>query len=1112
MAEVLLYSFNFTANNPSGTFVAGDVVDVYVETDDIVTPAFITFDGISVKKNGVLIGSGPIIDTLPKSYKTETDYNQQICKGDTLVKSYRYLSFPYVYYHSWDNYPSCVGLQICDLAITGPPDILVKPTDASSATGSIRINASSSGAIQYKLGSDFVYGEGQSSNTFTGLIAGTYRVYIRDEKNCAVNTVVVLPVDNSFGVRFRMEYDDLAGGTTRVDILKRAYYGDILEVCGTENPFEYGFTGEGSRNKFEPLMSIKMTARLQANDNNSLLKELYTNDTELFRLKFYKNTSIEIPALSTFVNIAGPGVNWSTGAAPSVSLGAAQVSDDLSGTVTGIGAEDVTVNYDISLDVFSSVDARIAFYASGVSIYSNTIHLVAGSNTGSAFFPLTSIPDSIRVIVSNLSAGARVVTVNSLKVDFKLKLIGKVLPQQYQSAYLAPPLDFAQFDATDGLASLSKFLLVQDDGQTFYGTVKLIKLVAYILNKIGFDLPIRVACNLYAETMDQADSDDPFDQAYCDYDAFNFSGQDITLDFVMRCVLEPFGARLTQWDGRWNIVRTEEMTGDYDYRDFDKDGDYISSGTYSPVDDIVFPSQGDGFIFANASQGLEIIPGAGLLKVKYHLGLKPNIIRNGDFRIKAVYNSFANQYDFRVNKDGFQLVDAGYALAEFYEPLEGKNVAILIQGGGPSNQNTGNAYLLSDSVNIKMGSANQLKLSIRYKIPQISILAGSVQFTANIPYVKIRMIIKYGNYYLRTDGSWVLSMLPPTEDEEYVFYTTDYGKYAINEVTAPYPNAVAADGLDFSVQVFHAYVFHADYYDLAAFKAYATLFKGEGTKKTFRTDDYFASDVYTDKLLYYELTNTTEAEDIPNIVRPDDYLDSVGDPDHNPKQWVLKYAVSVTPYAAIQAQFWIDYIDLDYLTNGEAPIDTVVRSRAGEVNNIESVENDLYLGSYTELIVSEQFLDDRYSFINPAIEPIKKTDTINVLSGATIYNGYLRDADGVGYDNWKRDSVTELDKLHGIYLNMVANQYNRQTILLRCDLKNKFGESKYFSLLNILREVNDSNRLYLPIGVTINDKTNTMSGELLEIININDDPGSDGSSGTPYSSGFSIGFGQSGFN
>lgn len=981
MAEVLLYRIEFIAN--SSGYVTGDIVDILIETDDVVLGD--ADSGIIVKKNGVVAGSGGTIGIFSSDPPfVQSNYNPQVCVDGALLVFNRGIFFPYGYFSSLTDHPSCAVDPVnCDLLVVGSP-VLVNPTDNTTADGSIQINATSSNAIQYKLGSDFDYGDGtgQTSNTFSSLLPGSYRVYLRDSNNCGANVFVNLVVTSTYGVKYRGEYDDEIGGVTRIDILERGYVGALTEVCESGTPLQINKRGDGTTDKFEPIMALELKIQLLSDTDQKFLT-IYTNDREKYRVKTYKNGD--------------------------------------------------------------------------------------------------------------------------------LKIYAKVLPQQYQEDYKAAPY-IVSFSATCGLPVLKDYVLVQDDGQILFGTISLIKLVSYCLSRIGLDLPIRVACNLYATEMDQTDDDDPFDQAYIDFECFYLSGETPTLDYVMRSILEPFGATIVQWDGRWNIVRVEEMVRPYDYRDFDSDGEYVTNGTFDPVIDLNYPSNITGaVVFSNADQNLEVKPGYGLFKVLYKLGLRPNILKNGDFRLKAVYNAETNQYAFDINKDGFLLVNGGYPIAELFEVIDTdengqQNVAYLLQGGSASNPLTGSAYLKSDAYTVRMGTNNQLKISIRFKLPVVAVLAGSTAFYANLPYIKVRLVVQCGTGYLTNEGTWQIT---PTE---VVFYVTEYGQYVEKEIIAQQPtgfSGISTTGLPFTVSVYQAYAFHADFTDLNDFNDLPTLFLGEGTRKTFRTDDYFTSEVYPDKLLYYELEENTSAEDVPNIIRPDDYLDDSGDPNHNPKQWILKAKVSVTPYANNDVQFWIDKIRVQFLTDGKDPIDTILRSKNGEEQNVEVDEKELIIGSYSSLIVSETYLDTRFSFAVPGADPIKVTTVTNILSADTVYSGYLRDVNGVGYETFARDGISESDKLHGIFLASRAVQYNGPWILMRGSF---YSSNIYFSPLNVIRETNADDRIFLPTSFTIDDKKNQYNGELLELTDVLEAAGSDGGSGTPFSSGFSSGFGQSGFN
>jgi hypothetical protein len=134
-----------------------------------------------------------------------------------------------------------------------------------------------------------------------------------------------------------------------------------------------------------------------------------------------------------------------------------------------------------------------------------------------------------------------------------------------------------------------------------------------------------------------------------------------------------------------------------------------------------------------------------------------------------------------------------------------------------------------------------------------------------------------------------------------------------------------------------------------------------------------------------------------------------------------------------------------------------------------------------------------------------RLQTVDILSADLIYTGWLRNSSGVAWDYWTRDGIAESDKLHGIWLRMMAAQYKKSWRLLRATLESR---TQIMGLLNTFKEVNDSNRIYLPISVTLNDKNNSYSAELLEIgFGDSEVVGSDGSTTAPFTSAFTTGFG-----
>jgi len=994
MASILVSRIEYIKDHPGGNFFTGDVLEVYADTDlmDGTTPTPVSpiSTGMSVNLNGV-----PFPDPFPTIVFSAIDpfyvsiqfTNPQVCKSITLCVFEPSIVWPYTRYFNYFNHSSCqVNPPTCDLIVVGVPDI-ISASSQTDSDGQITVIATSSNPIQYKLGSNFAYddGTGQNDNVFSGLLPGTYRIYLRDSDNCGTSVLVDVPFGFEFGERFRFEYDDKRGNKTRILIKKRSYVDASSEVCGDDVAFDVSLTGEGSENKFEPLMSVRCETKLLSITDQQFL-ELYTNDPNLYRTEYWKSF-----------------------------------------------------------------------------------------NGG---------------------------------VDYDLLLTTKQLPQLYSEQYKSPPYSINSV-STCGLPDLKNFYLIQGDGQKYYGTISLIKLVSYCLSFLRLDLNIRVGVNLYAIDMDSGDDDDPFDQANIDFECFYLAENEPSLDFVLRSILEPFGARIVQWGNIWNIVRVEEMTGSYDYREFDSNGDFIESGSYNPVKYLDFPRASGDLKFVQDSQNLELRPGYGNIVAKYILGLKPNIFKNGDFRLNSSYIPSLGIYTFSINKDGWNLVNAGYPISEGYERINNFNVAYAISADESIQDVTtgGEAYIQSDSYDVALGTNNSIKILIRCKVSRLSVQFVDTVYTIDVPYVKIRVVVQYGSQYLMNNGAWTNTY------NEIIFYCTEFNKYADYEIIAKQPTSGSpSSGMYFLVRVYHAYAYHAQFQDIDDMRDFVTYDSPDIVIPTgYRTQlkDPVLDGIY-EYLGYYELEETTAAENVPFIIRQDDYHAT-----DNPRQWVLKSKSQIGGgVIGIQSYpFAIDKIEGKLLVDGNDPFDALVRNIKGETNNKLFLEKELIIGSFSEFQQTQVNFglgDLQFNFSTGFTQSLPSIAivTTNVLAAYLIYSGYLRDSDGNGYVDFARPGISEADKLHGIFLKSYAAQYKRSWRLLRCSFK----ANNYFSFLDVFREVNDSNRVYLPMGVTLNDKNCIYSGEFHELMDIYANPGSDGSGEAPYSSAFSTGFGSSGFN
>jgi len=640
-------------------------------------------------------------------------------------------------------------------------------------------------------------------------------------------------------------------------------------------------------------------------------------------------------------------------------------------------------------------------------------------------------------------------------------------------------------------------------------------------------------CNLYAIGMDTTAADDPFDQAYVDLELFYIEEKRPTYEFILTEILKTFGVRITQWDNRWNIVRIEEMQDSYDWREFDALGDYVSNGTFNPVVDVNFPD--DGGVNFLAFPNMELQPGYGTIKANFKLGLKDNILDNGDFSLNLNYFPDRQEYRQIINTNGWESVNAiGVPIYENFEAIDSENVAWVLSHDDSlfTTPLAGRNFIQSKAYDLKMGSSNSLKISVTYNVKREN-FESLLPYGITFPYVKVRVMVKYGTLYLTQSGAW-------SSDESTIdFIETKLNEYITREIVAQQPTSgTPISGMNFLVRVFHATPLYTQFSSRDALKGFQTL---DGTDQVipngYKTE---IRDVYTAGngiMYYYELedANTVSAVlayptlSTYELIEPDDY-----DATTNRRLWVLKHKRFLSAGLEIMS-FAIDNVKVEFLTNGKSPIDSIVRKTSAEKNNRNELSQTFIIGSLTDVITTDgnqvfydaklrdltlSELKDKFGirgvikFFNndiPVVATINGSviDLVtNILSRDILYTGWLRNSSGVAWESWQRDGVAEADHLHGIWLRVAASLYNKTWRLLRATL---IARGEILGLLNTFKEVNDDDRIYLPISVTLDDKSNTYSAELLEIANGSEVVGSDGTTTSPFNSGFTTGFGG-GFN
>jgi hypothetical protein len=530
-------------------FQAGYFIHVYLDDSDGTFEVKITTS--SLDGGGTIIGTattGPNLfyGTAGTVNKLTTEPYYSYCESTTLRYIGVIANFPYAFLGSTPNASECYIAPVCDLEITGTT--ITESTAPDAADGGIQVTATSSnGTVKYFLGRDFDYAtEGSLTGLFTGLLSGNYTVWARDGlSNCVRSVTVTVTITQAYGIRWSSEYDDLAGGVTRVEMHERAY--------------------EGVENELNRVGAEALVIEWRGDPNNQYLPVVPSNAT----FQFLVQTEGEFNDL--------------------------KFADDR----------------------------------------------------------------QFKIVV---------------KKNGNVTWVGYMIPEFLTEPYLYQPY-YLTITATDGLGELASLDFVDNsaqytnnEGNNFVGRKKAIFLIAEILKKCPTGLGIISYFDVWETTMDTGL--DPLDQAFIPTSIFYTGAQEPTdCLYVLSQILGHAKAQIFLADGYWRIRRIEtSVASSKDYREFDVDGDYVTSGTHTNLEDLTAPRVNAYWI--ERSQALQFIRNYGRFTITHDLVKDANIIEHGSFEESDVEGDLFKGWNFFMGQTGitfgFQTVDNGDSKGAFF--------------------------------------------------------------------------------------------------------------------------------------------------------------------------------------------------------------------------------------------------------------------------------------------------------------------------------------------------------------------------------------------------------------------------------------------------------------
>jgi hypothetical protein len=664
-------------------------------------------------------------------------------------------------------------------------------------------------------------------------------------------------------------------------------------------------------------------------------------------------------------------------------------------------------------------------------IHTTSAEIILMSEVDYQYLPLFTQDNKRFLVVYEVDEGA----------GYAVTWSGYIVPSVYNEPFIAAPYPVT-IQVTDNVQSLQEEDFTDDAGNLLNGQLKLIKVISHILKKTGLSLSIRSGINIFEENHDTDPEDDPLDQTYIDVACYrkptsNTEKQNTDEDLVetlkpftcwevLEAILQPFGARIFQYDNTWIIEEIDRSTDEYAYRLFDANGDYVSNSTFDPVIDIKAPDLTDRVCLQNNDQILEMIPAYGNIDVVSNFNYVGSIITGGfeksDLLSPETEETTATQ-GVLLSEDGFRdwqlrengtdgvsfgrvkIIDSDVVRAARQEDIKvitssNRSVGAFTYGHEQWSGNLRDAYIESKAKPYQYGPGDEIKLKFDYSSPA----------SPEYEFMVLRFALKLGSLYLQQDLSWGAS------EHIYRAYPKVSNGFQTFELSVPAPDVSVAT--DSTIQV-RIYFYAKDFYDYGL--PSETNDPDDGTDGITGSppniDDVVTDGLETDYRLdvrtkitrglislwlrcFYELRIDDTAEDHPDIIQAGDYNATT-----NPRVWsLLKMIIEPQPNGrtrGIDRKFYIDNVNVDALVNGQSPPQKATLS--------------LPISRY----VNENLKVDLYNF-----------DCPDIVNAKNMYNNYFRLSDGTPTALWTRSGVAELLSIQQILLKVLGANHSAPTFRL----------------------------------------------------------------------------------
>lgn len=1111
MAQHTIFTFQLKTNEyaPSYPLFAVDRI-VKIFWDDVTESVRVyLYEG-----DGTLVGealSGPYLPgtgtTIGLKLSVPGGVNKvnpgySFCDGTTLVNHrinidvqsrssfFGPYDFPYVVRTDTPDHWSC-DIHQCDIEF----DLIATDIteDSGASDGEITVSATTSaGPPKFTLNPNAVYTDGDAffpdgypgnpdanSYTFTGLAAASYTVYALDTYNCKTQLTVVVPVAAPvYGVRWRLFFEDLKVISDKtVDIEERDYVGDITMVKMTGDPVIRSWRGESIDDLFTTIIAYQIDINLLSATDFQFIN-LATDDERKFRVRSRNGADLNFLGYVTPMLYSEPyyaNENYPVSIVATDQIG--NLKDlDFTDDFGNIIRQQISIlqaiciilrKTDVDLNIFEAVN----IYAVGMDgtpinflnpsfedgVLSPFVNIVT-EQTGYAFQwfdgnVADSDPPSGSFGGTPALSQPRPNSIENWPLgDYEVEVTG------YQSgATLGMQAWLYGFDDEVG-NSREIFGLIGtfndgDPSDTVSATVTVGVSKKYLgvgMVRNGPDGLHRMTVeeiNITASPNDVEESSS-IQQVFVDPTVYMDDGKPWKCDAVLDALLVSFGARLYQANGYWIVESIEQKSGTVNYRIFDLNGELQDSGTSYATIDIKKPETEDRIAYTNRSGLLTVLPSYNKISFVADLAFDNNFLKS----------SFEADDIISDESGSPQIIGWTYNITN--GDGVGFGIETLTKETGATEDNKGALFVdFSDS------PAYREIILIAESFDLAAVNDTDLVFSFDVyfrgfyrdVYSYLDYSIKIGDKYAQPNGGFASTDTSALIDGEYIrVYVdnpvswTDFSQKIVTHRRSRVSGNIETSTLEGPVIVkfrLSNNVFD-DYSSIAALRAQETDVSNPITRGNLTRVKVSDGDV----IRFYKYDHSFDEDDYPNLIRPDDYSESIPT---NTSVWRLDKTVEVPDNTSWLSGLMIDNIKLGFdLVLPE----TLTYSKENNPNIKLDITKPIV---HTDLAIYPEDIENIPQYTS---------------NFQRLLNNWLRFSDGSPTSVWYRGYSEERRSLIDILMRMYQGQVSSPSF----KFAGEFDTDVNPSLFNLFREIRLDKKL-IAMSLVVHDHTNFIEAELLEL-------------------------------